>query len=159
MKYCDFQQYTGIFQQYTGIFQQYTVYFFMSAALWAWPPDLAGKIRVGWSDFWRKKTGSWELMPNCNRIPIPKFHFEMLIFNLAQGLTKFVFPFIRSNPILAIFGTKTWFKKCFHFKFFWATVIWSKRKIVANFRNHFLPKKLSTESVSIRLGSSIGWAS
>ena len=91
MKYCDFQQYTGIFQQYTGIFQQYTVYF-LSALLWAWPPDLAGKIRVGWSDFWRKKTGSWELMPNCNRIPIPKFHFEMLLFKLAQGLTKFVFP-------------------------------------------------------------------
>ena len=38
--------------------------------------------------FERKKSGTQQIVPNCYRTPILKFHFEMLLFNLAQGLRK-----------------------------------------------------------------------
>ena len=34
--------------------------------------------------FERKSTGTWQVVPTCYRAPILKFHFEMLLFNLAH---------------------------------------------------------------------------
>ena len=52
-----------------------------------------GRVRqcvLGWSDFWsRKKFDTFHAVPNCYKTPIPKFHYEMLLFGLAQGLWKF----------------------------------------------------------------------
>ena len=36
-----------------------------------------------------KKTGTRQVVPNCFRTPIPKFHFLMFLFNLVLGLRKF----------------------------------------------------------------------
>ena len=43
--------------------------------------------RVGW--FSRKKTGTRQVVTNCSRTEIPKFHFEMLLFYLAQATANF----------------------------------------------------------------------
>ena len=37
----------------------------------------------------RKKLNTCHVVPNCFRIPIPKCHLIMLLFNLAQGIRKF----------------------------------------------------------------------
>ena len=50
--------------------------------------------------------GTWQV-PNCHRTPIPKFHFEMLLFNLAQGLTG---P--QKNLAVTLKGAKN-VKECF----------------------------------------------
>ena len=42
-----------------------------------------------WSDFCRKKFLTRNFVLNCYRTPIPKFHFEPLLFNLASVLRKF----------------------------------------------------------------------
>ena len=41
---------------------------------------------IGWSDFWEKKRALGKLCQIDDGPQIPKFHFEMLLFNLAQGL-------------------------------------------------------------------------
>ena len=43
---------------------------------------------LGWSDFRERTIG--HVVPNCYRTQIPKFNFEMLLFNLAQGITNFL---------------------------------------------------------------------
>ena len=42
-------------------------------------------LMVEWFLF--EKTGIQQVVPNCYRTAIPKFHFEMLLFNLVQGLS------------------------------------------------------------------------
>ena len=41
---------------------------------------------VVWIDFLRKKLDTRQVVLNCLRNPIPKFHILMLLFNLAQAL-------------------------------------------------------------------------
>ena len=44
---------------------------------------------VGWSDFEKKeKLDTCHVVHNLCKTPIPKFYFEMLFFNSAQGLRK-----------------------------------------------------------------------
>ena len=45
--------------------------------------------KIGWSDFERKKSYTFYVVPNCCRTPIPKFHVIMLHFHLMQCLGKF----------------------------------------------------------------------
>ena len=39
--------------------------------------------------FDEEKVGTRQVVPNCFRTPIPKFHFLMFLFNLVLGLRKF----------------------------------------------------------------------
>ena len=43
--------------------------------------------RVGWSDFLRKNLGTCHVVLVCCGTPNPKFHFDLLLFHLMQGLT------------------------------------------------------------------------
>ena len=43
---------------------------------------------VGWSDFKRKKWDTSQVVPDCYWKPTTKFHFEMLLFILVQGLME-----------------------------------------------------------------------
>ena len=40
---------------------------------------------LGWRGF-KKKPGTWQVVRNCFRTLIPKFHILILLFNLEQGL-------------------------------------------------------------------------
>ena len=42
------------------------------------------------AEFLRKNLDTFHVVTNLYRIPIPKFHFERLLFGLAQGLCKFL---------------------------------------------------------------------
>ena len=57
---------------------------------------------IGWRDFLGEKRAS----VSCAKLfetPIPKFHFEMLLFNLAQGLRKL----LHTNFVSTVFGACT----------------------------------------------------
>ena len=45
-------------------------------------------MSLEWMIFEERKKGIWQVVPNCYRVPISKFRFKMLLFNLAQDLRK-----------------------------------------------------------------------
>ena len=57
---------------------------------------------LGWSVF-ERKTGTRQVVPNRQRTPIPQFHFEMLLFNVAQGSTVNMFGVRDSGDCLIWF--------------------------------------------------------
>ena len=48
-----------------------------------------GSAKVGRSDFREKKLGTLQVVPNCYRIQIPKFHYEMLL--QRDSVTRILF--------------------------------------------------------------------
>ena len=43
---------------------------------------------IGWRDFWRKKLGTCHVVVDCYGTPNRKFYFDLLLFHLAQALTR-----------------------------------------------------------------------
>ena len=43
---------------------------------------------LGWSDFWKKNLGTWHVVVDCFGTLNLKFYFDLLLFHLAQDLTK-----------------------------------------------------------------------
>ena len=65
--------------------------------------------------FREKKTCTRQVVPNCVRIPIPKFLFEMLLFNLAQGLRIFLLH-QKKHFVKPVSGGNVLFKLCKNLK-------------------------------------------
>ena len=50
---------------------------------------------VGWRDFLKNNFGTLHVVVDCSGTPNPKFYFHLLLFHLAQGLTKIVFKIFK----------------------------------------------------------------
>ena len=51
---------------------------------------------VGWSDLLKKNLDTCHVVLNCYGTPNPNFYFDLLLFNLAQGLRvpETIFPLL-----------------------------------------------------------------
>ena len=43
---------------------------------------------VGWRDFLKNNFGTLHVVVDCSETPNPTFYFDLLLFHLAQGLTR-----------------------------------------------------------------------
>ena len=61
---------------------------------------------VGWRDIEKKIFDTFQVVPNCSRTPIPKFHTLMLLIHLTFDIKAFLKPATGGDVFFDLFKSK-----------------------------------------------------